>query len=177
MARRQTEEDGSSSRPLPSGWKREDADDAKAKGYSPNKFYVGSKDQMGHGTTYHVKIPDYSVPRLQKVVSQFPGYDTVNDFIRDSIRHRLEWLDANYDEVMADPEQRLFDDLSKAEAMASKIKVFKSLPKQIYDACKALQEAGDEAALTAYLMEQGESCTMYPEPWRSKVMDELKRFV
>lgn len=145
-----------------------------SKGYSPTKFYTGSKDDQGHGTTLHIKVPDYMIPRLQSIKQDLKKhYKTHNDIFRDALRHRIEYLENNMDAISSDPEQRIYDDLDFAETYAAKIKTFNALPGKIRGVCKSLKAAGATFALKEYVGSMATSARQYPEPWRSMVLEEL----
>jgi hypothetical protein len=152
------------------GWKT-----AASNAYSPSKFYTGSKDDQGHSTLFHIKAPDYLVPRLQALVATVPQYKTSHDIFRDGLRHRIEWLEENLEAVTSDPEWQIYAAIEQADAYAAKVRTFSELPGKIRDLCRSLKAAGAIDALTDYLNTMTLAAFNYPEPWRSMVLDELSR--
>lgn len=161
---------------LPAGWKTEKTGEG-GHAYSLTKFYCGSVDDKGHGTTYHVKFPDYSIPRLQSTAQACPEYKgSVQNLVRDAVRHRLEYLEKNYAAVSECPERRLYDALEMAEVMAAKTKTFESIPKKIRTACQGLQKARAWDLLSDYVISQRAEAIGYPQPWKRRILKVLDEF-
>ena len=161
-------------RQLPPGW---ETDEGGKSEYSPTKFYTVSVDHQGHGTTAHVKIADYLLPRLHALKEAFPQhYGSIPDICRDGIRHRLEYLESNHEHVKADPEWALYVALENAAAITSKVKLFSELAGKVRETCRVLRANDDHEGLAAYIDSMTDNAEGFPEPWRSKALEELARW-
>ena len=72
--------------------------DSGKKSYSPDEFYVSSKNEHDHSESFNVKVPD----RIKMAIQQFigddglPAYRSTQDFIRDACAHRIHYLVNSY---------------------------------------------------------------------------------
>lgn len=63
-------------------------------GYSEEEFYVKSKDDQGHSTYARVRFADHVFAQMGVLIQskEIPEYRTIQDLIRDSVVHRLQYL-------------------------------------------------------------------------------------
>lgn len=67
------------------------------RGYREDRFYTRSVNADGHGERMQVRVPQGIDSQMYEAVARVPEYKTVHDLIRDSIIHRLEFLQKRYD--------------------------------------------------------------------------------
>lgn len=62
--------------------------------YSPDEFYIASKDKSRESVSWRVNVPAYVAGQVSAIVQQrnFPVYRTREDFVRDAIVHRMHYL-------------------------------------------------------------------------------------
>lgn len=62
----------------------------------PQEFVFHSTDEKGHSSTVRVNIPNDMAQMMNQIVQKgYFEYRTREDIIRDSLYHRLAWLDTN----------------------------------------------------------------------------------
>lgn len=66
------------------------------KGYRPDRFYTKSTDQRGHGEKIQVRVPQGIDSQVHAAVRDIPEYRSLQDFVRDALVHRLEWVQKQY---------------------------------------------------------------------------------
>lgn len=145
-------------------------------GYSPDDFYTFSVDQRGHGTTYHVKVPDAWVPMLQEVKEQIVAYRTVHDLIRDALYHRLRYLLDEEGVKVSERVQQIFDAYSDFQNRMNEVAYLEKIPENVESLCAKYQRLGDRDALKIYLEAEEDRSEFYPDPYRHKVQEILSRY-
>ena len=74
----------------------------------PQEFVFHSTDEKGHSATVRVNIPNDMAQMVNQIVQKgYFEYRTREDIIRDSLYHRLAWLDANRDLGLGEKLRRL----------------------------------------------------------------------
>lgn len=73
----------------PEGWGTESG----AEEYSPDKVYAAASDKRGHNERATVRCPPELLAGIAVAVGKrsLPEYDSVSDFIRDAMYHRLHY--------------------------------------------------------------------------------------
>lgn len=62
--------------------------------YSPNEFYIASRDKSRDSEVIRLRLPGHTVGQIAAMIQQrqCPAYRTREDFFRDAVIHRLQWL-------------------------------------------------------------------------------------
>lgn len=117
---------GGRSRPYGSGDRGGDSSRAErdvfalvdGKGYRADRFYNKSTDSNGHGEKITVRVPQGIDSQVHAAVREIPEYRSLQDFIRDAIVHRLEYIQKHYE--LGDGARR-FVELQRMEADMERI--------------------------------------------------------
>lgn len=142
-------------------------------GYSVDEFYITSFDEAG-STTTRVRLPVHTDAEIAALIQggKIPHYRTKQDFYRDAITHRLQYLagltgDARLEQLVR-RDQRQADVDRRQRDMESMKAYLVGLEARI----KAYQEVGDTAALYE-LVETHDPSDMV-EPYRGQAMRLLE---
>lgn len=65
--------------------------------YSPDKFYTHATDKKGHCVSIRTAVPPNLSSEIDTLIAsrKYPDYKTPQDFVRDAVFHRLQWLNEN----------------------------------------------------------------------------------
>jgi hypothetical protein len=148
------------------------------RGYSEDRFYTKSTNQQNHSKELRVALPQGLDAQVYGVVRDVPEYRSLQDFFRDAIVHRLEYLQKRYrisesgrrllelERLRADSDRRSADIDTMTEAVSDLgVKLTKAW------------EAQDYAVLVEELEEGAELLDWLRQPYRGQVerlLDEWK---
>lgn len=162
-------------------WERADVTSwaTSTSGYDPRKFYVAASDKKGHSAKYQVPVPTTVAGEISKLVQSgfVEEYGSAQDFIRDAIIHRLQFIS----ELVADGELQRRITLSMLHANALLVKQqreqFKDLMRQVGENCNYYLTAGRVEELREYVSELLDQAEVVPEAHRSEYIGELEGFL
>lgn len=65
--------------------------------YQADTFYTTSTDKKGHSAQVRTSIPPEMHSQIKRLIESgdFPMYQTMGDFVRDAIFHRVHWVAKN----------------------------------------------------------------------------------
>lgn len=151
-------------------------------GYSVEEFYTRSKDNKGHSTVYHIRLPDDVAGELPAIIQsgKIPAYRTTADIWRDALIHRLHWLSENFEalpniESVRNTITRIAVE-NNTLRYTEEITSYNRMLQQIQTSCDLALEARDLERLSSYLTEQRELVEEMREPFRSRAMELLKGY-
>lgn len=158
-------------------WATEDA------AYSIDGYYTRSKDQQGHSTVYHVRMPDFVAGRIAAIIESktVPDYKTAADFIRDAIVHRLHYLSEQViTGKLSDELQRAINRVALENhtlAYLEEIKAYNELSITIRDTCREALSIGDYDQLYNYIQTQRDLAEGLREPFKGRVVAVLDEYI
>lgn len=151
--------------------------ETESKDYSAFKFYTKSGDG-GTPKNVQVTMPGSIVARMSELVNrdQYPGYRTLQDFIRDACYHRLRWLQENGE----DPQlERLLDIWGHASRMEMRNDEMKGLAHSI-ERTKATLDAAcnteDWDMANFVLREAQDMANLMREPYKARMEEVVKEY-
>lgn len=146
--------------------------------YDVNEVWSGgAADHQGHSVNLRVKVPvEWSGAIAELTASKsWPEYKTPQDFIRDAIHHRLHWAESQSGRESI-PEvanlmaiERVFTSIRRYEALN---KQFKAMRDQMIDAFRD-SAVTDPQVLAAQIEDTTTIAEDFPEPFRSRLLDDL----
>lgn len=155
------------------GWQTEED------GYSPYKYYSRSVDTNGHSAEVRCKIPPELHSALARLVTKgaIPELDSVADFMRDALMHRVKFLekhvikDAKFSEAV---NRRL--KLTDIEVMAAQREQFREQLENIEAACTDLVRDGDWQGLCEIVNAAASLLDDYRDPYYSRLSTMIQGF-
>lgn len=151
----------------------------KQLGYSEDRFYTKSSDQRGHSQMLRVWLPQGIDAQVYAAVNDIPQYRTVQDFVRDAIVHRLEYLQKRY--KISKAMQRLLDlERSRAESerRSAEVDTMTAAIDEVAAALTKTWEAGDYALFAQEIDEAEALIDQLRDPYQqrlSKMVGDWKR--
>ena len=149
--------------------------------YSVYKFYVNATDSHHHSTKISFVVPPHIVAQIGQIVQsgKIPAYKTLEDFIRDSINHRLKFLLDHHLNLLSESEREaLARELLIAqmerdqEISSSQQEMIEKFKQSMRDAI----ERGDYTTLKKHLLSGRDVLNNCGEPFHSRlrsVLDEM----
>lgn len=154
--------------------------DLRDDAYDPNDIYMGgAKDAQGHSTNIRAHIPDTWVGMINQVVSspEWPEYQTLQDFYRDAIFHRMRWAQQQPNRGR-DPKVRTLMAIINSQATLNhQATVRAAAEEQVNAASRTLSQMvadGNPVAVRETIKELEANLTDLPEPWRGRLAAELE---
>jgi len=152
-------------------WETEDA------GYSEENFYTHAKDKQGHSVQINTKFPDYIVAAISELVQskEIPEYATAQDFVRDSVHHRLHWCAKNRSRRIS----RLLPVMISIQESENQIKEVESLNdmvEKIRESCEKLYNFQDYEKLRGYIDRQKDNIEGIRDPYWGKAAKILEEY-
>jgi len=152
-------------------WETEDP------GYSEDRFYTFAKDNQGHSTQINTRFADYIVAAIAEIVQskEIPEYATAQDFIRDSVYHRIHWTSKNRYRKLS----RLLPvmaSIQESERQIEEVKKLNDMVEKIKKGCEALYSVPDFEALKEFIDRQKEHVEEIREPYRGKALKILNEY-
>src|SRR3990167_1708695 len=143
--------------------------------YHPDKFYVSASDSRGHNQPLQVYIPPQVHAMIRGLIEskEFP-FRSNSDFVRDAIRHRLQYLQSRLSNIDFQFILQDFFVWSDAEQHAQTLR-------RNDEACDALcleiehivARAREKHRPKAWIRKQlaifRQRAQVMPEPWRSEI--------
>lgn len=149
------------------------------RGYSEHRFYIRSTDAKGHGEHLRVRVPQGIEAQVYGAVRDVPEYRTVQDFARDAMVHRLEYLQKRYS--LSDDGRRTLE-LERWQADSEKRSAeITTMTSAVVDVAAKLADAWDAEDFSLFAQELGEAeeqVDWLRDPYKSRmlrVIEEWKR--
>lgn len=148
-------------------------------GYSEYNFYTNAKDNQGHSTAVHTKYPDYLLSAVSRIVQsgKIPQYKTRGDVFRDSLVHRLYWINKHEDNIPGLSE--LVQVAISKEMAINRARVANELNdwvKEVKNTCETLYSLADYSELKEAIEEQKERAESVRDPYRKRVLEILDEY-
>jgi hypothetical protein len=148
-------------------------------GYSVDKFYTHAKDSQGHSVQINTKFPDYVAAAIAELVQskEIPEYATAQDFIRDSVFHRLYWCSKHRSRKIS----RLLPimiSIQESENQIKEVEKLNEMVEKIRKGCEALYSIQDLATLRDFIDRQRDNIEGIREPYwgkASRILDEYEQ--
>lgn len=154
--------------------------DFKSDTYDVNEIYTGgSKDEQGHSSNLRVKVPDSWAAIVSNFVSsaEWPEYISVQAFVRDAIFHRMHWASQQKNRGAQTKIRQLMELATMHESLTLRAG-FRTSYQDFHDQMNvvfrnALSD-GDGQNVRLLLSDFQDRTEQFDEPYRSKLLDELR---
>lgn len=140
--------------------------------YSPHICYTfASTEKKGLGKPINFRLPAWFMPELEKVVDGVADYEgTVSALCRDALYHRLKYWESRG--LITSPEWRGLESTLRAQERVARFRRWVDI---VRETLMTLREAKDRHGLKSYIQEQTLLAAEAPEPWRSRILAEIRR--
>lgn len=148
--------------------------------YDPNDVYMGgAKDSQGHSTNIRAHIPDTWTGMISEIVASpdWPEYQTLQDFYRDAIYHRMRWAQRQHGRSQNPRVRTLMAIINSQASLQYASTVRTAAEEQVQAAGRTLAEMvadGNVIAIRETIKELEANLTDLPEPWRTRLATELE---
>lgn len=149
----------------------------EARGYSEERFYTSSSDVRGHSKMLRVWLPQGIDAQVYEAVNGIPQYRTVQDFMRDAIVHRLEYLQHRY--VLSDQGRRLLEIerwKADSERRSAEIQTMTSAVNNVGERLAEAWTAEDYQLLKQEYEEAKDQIDWLREPYKGRMVELLKEW-
>lgn len=139
--------------------------------YAPERCYTFAKEEKkGAGKPISFRLPAWFFPEIERLCKAIPDYDdNPSHLLRDALYHRLHfWRKRQSSSV---PWQAI----SQGVAIQDEIATMARWLSSIKETKRALRTHKDRIRLQAYLAEQMAAAENAAEPWRSRLIAEIRR--
>lgn len=145
------------------------------RGYSEDRFYTRSVNEHNHGEKLNgIRIPQGIDSQIHALVREVAEYRHVNDFVRDAMVHRMEYLQRRY---KLTPETRRFIELERLSADRDRrSQDIQMMQSNVADLQTKLEEAwaANDFGMLAKELDDGELLPEWMrEPYRAQVIEML----
>lgn len=145
--------------------------------YSEARFYTRSVNADGHGERMQVRVPQGIDSQMHAAVAEVPEYKTIHDLIRDSVIHRLEFLQKRYS--LGDGAKRILE-LERIRAdLTRRNQETETMQEAVDDLASTLQGLWDKQdyGLMREVLDTGvEMYDWLRKPYKGKALDVLERW-
>lgn len=146
--------------------------------YSLDKFYTKGSDQNGNKADYRVSVDPQLAAQIARIVARqvIPEYQTYQDFVRDAIYHRLEYLKERID---SDALHRVLSEYlmnATAEAHQRAVANMKAAVRNWEQACEDSLSAQDWTLLQKQVDQMREYANGVREPYSGQFLKLAQRF-
>jgi hypothetical protein len=149
--------------------------------YNENKFYTTCSDNSNR---VPVRAPVdgglYAAVTRWLQINQFPEYRTMQDFIRDAVRHRLEYL--NNKHPLAPRDDAMFKALdvytriAHQEQRVTRSRANEKFVNDLADSCQELLGREDWGELDGLLEDATDAFNFLPDAFRPRVQSIIDKF-
>lgn len=147
------------------------------RGYSEDRFYTSSSDVRGHSKMLRVWIPQGIDAQVYGAINEIPQYRTVQDFMRDAIVHRLEYLQKRYS--LTDQGRRLMElERWKADSERRGAEI-QTMTSAVSDVGERLAEAWAAEDYQLFMQEMDEASDQVDwlrDPYKTRMVELLKEW-
>lgn len=146
--------------------------------YSIDKFYTSSKNRFDHRDRINLSVLPEMLAEVQELISGkiVPDYKSFQDFTRDAIHHRMEYLrkvvnDPKWDRYVEAERRRLvFARIEREmDSMHSDLEMFR-------ERLVIARERGDKEAIQEILDYCEIEIENYRDPYRARLADLMTQF-
>jgi hypothetical protein len=147
--------------------------------YSPDKFYTTARDDR---TTIRANIDTglYTAVTRWLQTNRFPEYRTFNDFLKDAVRHRIEYLQDKHPERVNDDEMwKVLDSYNRAAHLDQRAKRHKSNTDYVAaltEHCQMFLNEENWAELDGALSDAADGFDYLPDPFLGQVQDVIAKY-
>ena len=150
--------------------------------YSIWKFYTSATDSYHHSATIKaITVPPHMIAQIGQIVQsrRIPVYKTLEDFIRDSINHRLKFVSEHYDDLLSEEETRALNRSLAAAEIERNSEIAAELSAVIEKLSYKVQEAmqtSDLVTLKKHLLSGKDILANCGEPYFSRlkaILDDM----
>lgn len=148
-----------------------------ARGYSEDRFYCNSSDQRGHSKMLRVWIPQGIDAQVYGAINEIPQYRTTQDFIRDAMLHRLEYLQKRYS--LTDQGRRLLEIerwKADSERRSTEIQTMTSAVGSVADRLAESWAAEDYQLFKQEYEEAKDQIDWLRDPYKARMVELLKEW-
>lgn len=147
------------------------------RGYSEDRFYTKSSDERGHSKMLRLWIPQGIDAQVYGATNEIPQYRTVQDFMRDAIVHRLEYLQKRY--KLSDQGRRLLElERWKADSERRSVEI-QTMTSAVNGVGERLTEAWaaeDYSLFVQEMREAEEQIDWLRDPYKERMITLLKEW-
>lgn len=156
----------------PTGWNTE----AGEFEYSPDRVYSVATDRRGHSERLTIRLTPEILADVSHAVhgNQLRGmYETVSDFVRDAMFHRLKWLEANT--IGFSPRMSMVLRGIELDVHRSTLERWNKYVEDTDEAMQYAIQKGDLSVLDALIEGAREAGDDMGQPWKARLDDLADR--
>lgn len=145
--------------------------------YREDRFYTRSVNADGHGERMQLRVPQGIDSQMHAAVGEVPEYKTINDLIRDSVIHRLEFLQKRYN--LGDGARRILELERIRSDMSKQNQETETMQEAVDDLDGTLQRLWDKqdyGMMREVLSTGGEMFEWLRDPYKGKALAVLERW-
>ena len=145
--------------------------------YSEARFYTRSVNADGHGERMQVRVPQGIDSQMHAAVAEVPEYKTIHDLIRDSVIHRLEFLQKRYN--LGDGARRILELERIRSDLTRHSQETETMQEAVDDLEAALQRLWDKQdyGMMREMLDTGsEMYEWLRDPYKGKALGVLERW-
>lgn len=145
--------------------------------YREDRFYTRSVNADGHGERMQVRVPQGIDSQMHAAVAEVPEYKTIHDLIRDSVIHRLEFLQKRYN--LGDGARRILElerirsDLTKR---SQETETMQEAVDDLANTIQALWDKQDYSMMRDVLDTGSEMYEWLRDPYKGKALSVLEKW-